>query len=292
MSCHHVSSSCIYFHSNEPKWIANDFESSTPHITKSWFQTFNLADGLLILHKAQLTLCQQTIPVFDSEWGRKVDTELQNHHKWPLGMNYITYWWIYNSRRSSYFWEIWETDLRGIDTLDAVRSTGLDLPSTTHAEWVGRATLDPSIRACRWCHPPLQKDKGDKGPKKIHQIALALAWHVYAKSGIRKFGAIHWSQTKAKAVQQLEGLNYEPDFTIGAMNVLQQSLTGSVFQNPPVLAKRLTGSTSTHIMHKLIFISVLVHTFPIDTYPPSPPSAIEYYLILSVFDDTGIKPHY
>lgn len=98
MSCHHVSSSCIYFHSNEPKWIANDFESSTPHITKSWFQTFNLADGLLILHKAQLTLCQQTIPLFDSEWGRKVDTELQNHQKRPLGMNYITYWWIYNSR--------------------------------------------------------------------------------------------------------------------------------------------------------------------------------------------------
>ena len=75
------------------------------------------------------------------------------------------------------------------------------------------------------------------------------------------------------------------------MNVLQPSLTGSVFQNPPMLVKHLTSSTSMHIimMHRLIFISILVHTFPIDTSPPSPPSAIEYYMILSVLDYTGIS---
>lgn len=128
-----------------------------------------------------------------------VDAELQNHQKRPLGMNYITYWWIYNSRPSSYFWEIWETYLRGIDTLDAVRSTGLDLPSTTHAEWVGRAILDPSIRACRWCHPPLQKDKGDKGPKKIHQIALALAWHVYENWRNKKFWGNSLKSNKSRS---------------------------------------------------------------------------------------------
>lgn len=100
---------------------------------------------------------------------------------------------------SSYFWEIWEIYLRGIDTLDAVRSTGLDLPSTTHAEWVGRAILDPSIRACRWCHPPLQKDKGDKGPKKIHQIALALAWHVYENWRNKKFWGNSLKSNKSRS---------------------------------------------------------------------------------------------